>query len=115
LKEDRIGCAAAGPNAEFSSRPFTMPGAPLRLNATARWVGAKEHFQEKQAYVMVELLDEQGRVIPGYNKERCFFQDVDATDLPLRWGGRDGTELAGRRLHLRFYLRSARIYAVTTK
>jgi hypothetical protein len=115
VKEDRIGGAAAGPNAEFSSRPFPLPGRPLRLNATARWVGAKEHFQEKQAYIMVELLDKQGRAIPGYEKEKCYFQDVDASDLPLRWEGRDGVELAGRPARLRFYLRSARVYAVTAK
>lgn len=115
VKEDRIGGVAAAANTEFSSRLFTMPSAPLLLNAVARWTGSKEHFQEKQAYIMVELLDEQGRVIPGYTKEQCYFQDVDAADLPLVWDDRDGTELAGRRVRLRFYLRSARIYAVTPR
>jgi hypothetical protein len=116
VKEDRIAGAATGPNAEFSTHPFTMPAAPLLLNATARWVGQKEPiFLQRQAYVMAELLDAEGRTIPGYEKDNCCFGDVDKPDLPLVWAGKTGSTLTGRTVQLRFYFRNARIYAVTTK
>jgi hypothetical protein len=116
VKEDRIAGAATGPNAEFSTHPFTMPAAPLVLDATARWVGQKEPiFLQRQAYVMAELLDAEGRTIPGYEKDNCCFGDVDRPDLPLVWAGKTGSTLAGQTVQLRFYFRNARIYAVTTK
>jgi hypothetical protein len=116
VKEDRIAGAVAGPNAEFCTHRFIMPAAPLFLNATARWVGQKESlFLQRQAYIMVELIDGEGRTIPGYEKENCVFGDVDASDLPLVWAGTKGTELAGKTVQLRFYFRNARIYAVTAR
>jgi hypothetical protein len=116
VKEDRIAGAASGPNAEFSTHKFTMPAAPLFLNATARWVGQKESiFLQRQAYVMVEMLNQEGRVIPGYEKENCVFGDVDAPDLPLVWAGKNGASLAGKTVQLRFYFRNARIYAVAAR
>ncbi len=116
VKEDRIAGVAAGPNAEFSTHQFTMPRTPLFLNATAHWVGRKEPvFLQRQAYVMAELLDQDGRVFPGYEKENCVFGDVDASDLPLVWAAKNGTELAGKTAQLRFYFRNARIYAVATR
>ena len=116
VKEDRIAGAAAGPNAEFSTHKFSMPAARLFLNATARWVGQKETvFLQRQAYIMAELLDSEGRTIPGYQKENCVFGDVDGSDLPLVWLGKSGADLAGKVVQLRFYFRNARIYAVASK
>jgi hypothetical protein len=93
-----------------------MPAAPLFLNATARWAGQKEPvFLQRQAYIMAELLDANRRTIPGYEKESCVFGDVDSTGLPLVWDGKTGTALTGKTVHLRFWFRNARIYAVTTK
>lgn len=116
VKEDRIAGAAAGPNAEFSTHLFIMPAAPLLLNATARWVGQKEPvFLQRQAYIMAELLDHDGRIIPGYEKENCVFGDVDRLRLPLLWSGKSGVEFSGKAVQLRFFFRNARIYAVTTK
>lgn len=114
IPEDRIAGLAGAANTEFSSKPFRMPQSPLYLNATARWVNDKEQFQDKQAYIMVELLNSQGQAISGYEKEKCYFQDVDAPDLPLLWNGADGTSFKGQEVQLRFYIRSARIYAVTS-
>ena len=116
VQEDRIAGIAAGPNAEFSSHKFKMPASPLLLNATASWVGKKEPiFLQRQAYIMAELLDGQGRVIPGYERKNCVFGDADSSELPLVWGGKNGAELAGKTVQLRFYFRDARIYAVTAK
>jgi len=118
IKEDRIGCVAASANAEFSSQSFQMSRVPLFLNATALWRNKEYrggHLQNRQAYIMVELRDKHGKVIEGYEKKNCYFQDVDETDLPLSWKGKTGKELAGKKVQLRFYIRNARVYAVSTK
>ena len=108
LPEYRVASIGSRSNAAFSSRPFAMPARPLLLNASAK-AGAGLF---NQAYVTVELRDQAGRAIPGYEHDKCVLQGVDDTRVPLRWGDRDGRELAGRTLALGFRLRSARIYAL---
>jgi len=110
LSEDRITYAAARANAEFSTIEFTAPAKPLALNAS---IPSPDRLHAtNQCYVMVAALDEQGRVITGYERERCILRKVDAIDLPLRWGDKDTQTLAGKKIRLRFYLRAARIYSV---
>ncbi len=108
LPEYRVASIGARSNAEFSSRLIEMPARPLLLNASAP--AGQGLFN--QAYVAVELRDEADRTIPGYEYDKCVLRAVDDTRIPLRWETRDGTELAGRKIRLRFYLRSARIYAL---
>lgn len=115
LPEDRFGAVAAAGNAEFSTHLFVMPRAPVFLNASARYLGPDSNEQNEQGYIMVEARDERGESIPGYHREACYFKNVDDLFLPLKWGDRCLTELAGQKIRLHFYLRNARIYAVTTK
>ena len=109
LPADRLFYATCRANGEFSTPLFSMPVAGLALNADARW---RPNESPGQAYLMAELRDAQGRVIPGYERAKCLFENVDGHALPLRWGDRDGSELAGQMVRLRFYLRDARIYGV---
>ncbi len=108
LREYRIASIGSRSNAEFSSAVFTMLQRPLLLNASV----PEGQGLFKQSYVQVELRDEQNRVVPGYERDKCLLQGVDDTRISLRWGDRTGQELDGRKVALRFYLRSARIYAV---
>jgi hypothetical protein len=85
-------------------------GAPQAIGQHKKTI-----FLQRQAYVMVEMLNQEGRVIPGYEKENCVFRDVDAPDLPLIWAGKNGATLAGKTVQLRFYFRNARIYAVAAR
>jgi hypothetical protein len=62
---------------------------------------------------MVAVLDETGRTLPGFEAERCVIRGQDRRDLPLRWGEASLGELAGKTVRLRFFLRSANVYAVT--
>jgi len=64
---------------------------------------------------MAAALDDRGKVLPGFEAEKCLIQNSDRVDAPLRWGEKSARELAGRTISLRFYLRSANIYAVTAK
>ena len=113
MQQDRVSFVGARANGEFSTRPFVMPQADLVLNAA---IPAPERaFAVQQAYVMADVLDERGQIIPGFEAEKCVVQKGDQIDLPLRWGGKSARELADRQISLRFHLRSANIYAITSK
>jgi hypothetical protein len=113
MKRDRVSFVSARANAEFSTRPFTMPAGDLALNAA---IPAPDRaFVAPSAYVMADVLDERGQIIPGFEAEKCVLQKADGIELPLRWGAKSARELAGKKISLRFHLRSANIYAVTAK
>jgi len=111
LPEQRIASVGSLSNASFRTAAFKMPSTPLLLNATIP--PGRGLFQ--QAYVMAEVLDADGHVVPGYEKEKCVLRSRDDTRLPLRWESRDATELSGQNVSLRFYMRDSRLYAVTTE
>lgn len=111
MKQDRISFVGARANAEFSTGTFTMPAGDLLLNAAAP--APERAFATQQAYIMAAVLDDKGAVVPGFEQDACVLQKADAIDLPLLWKNRSARELAGRRVSLRFYLRSANIYAVS--
>jgi len=108
LPEYRIASIGSRSNAEFSSAAFSMPNKALLLNASV----PSGHGLFDQAYVQVGLRDETNKVIPGYERDKCLLQNIDDTRIPLRWGNKTGKELIGKKVSLRFYLRSARIYAL---
>jgi hypothetical protein len=111
LPEDRISCVGARANGEFSTKPFTMPDADLVLNAA---VPAPERpFAKEQAYMMVGIVDEANAIIPGFEPEKCSLANEDRCDVPLKWNDVSARQLAGRTIRLRFFLRSANIFAVT--
>ena len=113
LPEDRISCVSARANGEFSTRLFKMPAADLLLNAA---VPASERpFAKEQAYVIVSVLDDKGRTVTGFEADKCVFRNDDRRDIPLKWGDTFARELAGKTIRLRFFFRSASIYAVTGK
>ena len=112
IPEDRITCVTARANGVFDTLQFQSSGKPFKLNAKVP--GGSYPIYPEQAYIMAELIDEADRVFPGYEKERCLLQQkLDARDIPLRWGERDGHELQGKKMHIRFYLRASDIFAVT--
>ena len=113
LPEDRISAVSARANAEFSTKPFRMPATDLLVNAA---VPAPERpFAKDQAYVMVTVLDDKGEPIAGFEPDKCVIRNEDRRDIPLKWGDASTRQLAGKNIRLRFFLRSANIYAVTSK
>ncbi len=111
LPEYRLAAVGSRSNAEFSSAAFSMPDKTLLLNASIP-VG---HGLFDQAYVQVELRDEKNKVIPGYEPDKCLLRNIDDTRIPLRWADKTGKELTGKKVSLRFHLRSARIYALAVE
>ncbi len=113
LPQDRISYLSARANGEFSTHPFQMPAADLLLNAALP--APERPFAKDQAYVMVGVLDEHGKTIPGFEPDKCIIRGEDRIDIPLRWGSTSARQLAGQTIQLRFFLRSANVYAVTTQ
>jgi hypothetical protein len=100
LPADRIASAGSDSPAVFTSRAFAMPASGLFLN------------YEHAGTLAVELLDEQGRVLPGYGRSDGFLPAGSAIAAPLRWSGQPGGDLAGRTVHLRFHSEKSRVYAL---
>ncbi len=111
MPEDRLTYLSARANVEFSTRTFSMPSKPLMLNAAIP--SPDRPYATDQAYVMVAVLDEQDRVVQGYEREKCILKNLDKTNIPLRWADKDNQGLKGRKVRLRFFARAARIYAVS--
>jgi hypothetical protein len=88
-----------------------MPSADLLLNAAVP--SPDRPFAAAQSYVMVGVADEKGNVLSGWEPQKCLIRNQDNIALPLRWNGKSAQELAGRRIRLRFQLRSSNVYAVT--
>jgi hypothetical protein len=111
LPEDRLSYVGARANGELLTRSFAVPDADLRLNAA---VPAPERpFAKDQAYIMAAVLDEKGSIIPGFEAEKCVIRNEDRRDIPLKWGEASARRFAGKTIRLRFFLRSASVYAVT--
>ena len=89
-----------------------MPENGLFLNAYAVYREAER--PSGQAYIMAELQHAKGGVIPGYERTKCLFEDCDGRELPLVWEGKNGRELAGKRVRVRLFLRDAKIYGITS-
>jgi len=100
LPADRVASAGSESPASFTSRPFPMPAGGLFLN------------YENDGTLAVELLDEQGRVLPGYEKSSGVLPAGGAVAAALQWSGRTGGDLAGRTVRVRFHSEKSRVYAL---
>jgi hypothetical protein len=109
IPDDRIFYVTCRSNGEFMTQPFTMPTGGLLLNAHARY---RPGEKPGQAVIMAELRDEDGSVLPGYELTKCLIENRDGRAIPLVWDGQSGTEHAGRKVRLHFFLRDAKIYGV---
>lgn len=69
--------------------------------------------KDKKASLYVELLDENGNVIPGYSRKECLgMKKTDSTMYRVTWKGHDDLlSLAGKVIQAKFYLRQGDLYA----
>ena len=112
LPEDRLSYVSAG---QWRVLDKAIPHAGGGFAVKRRVARAERPFAKDQAYVMVAVLDEQGTTIPGFEAEKCVIRNEDRRDIRLQWGEASARQLAGRTVQLRFFLRSANIYAVTAR
>ncbi len=99
----RDGLVSCGTDTEGSltTHPFSAPETPVLLN-----------FDALHGEVAVEAINERGRTIRGFSRDRCRFVGVEGTETPLRWDGNDLSKLNGKTIRLRFYLKLAQIYSL---
>jgi hypothetical protein len=97
-----VGLEARGFEGTVQTRTFSLEGRALEVNVDAGRGG-----------LVVEILDESGRPIPGYARADAeVSRAVDHLRLRPRWRGHaDLSPLKGRNVALRFYLNDARIYS----
>ncbi len=94
-------------DAEFAGGEIVTPairfnGDQLELNVDTSAGGA----------VYVELLDEQGRPIPGYTRAEAKTICGNSVRMPVRWNERQTvSELAGKPIKLHFIMRDCKLYA----
>lgn len=72
----------------------------LRINANAR--GGE---------IRVEVLDGEGRVLPGYAREECRPMTEDSVDFAVRWKARDELPDPSEPRRLRFFLTRASLFS----
>lgn len=83
--------------------PLIFDGAELSLNAATSALGTIE----------VEICDESGAPIPGFERASCDIIYGDSLDRRVSWkASRDVSSLAGKPVVLKFYLREADIYSL---
>ena len=80
----------------------SMPaGRELHLNADA-----------SGGQIAAELLDEEGKVLPGFGAGTCLPFDGDSLDHTMRWGGPARGDRHDERLSIRLSLRNAEVFSV---
>ena len=97
----------------FASVSASYEGGRL---TTTLWRGAGGelvlNLKADYGQVLVECLDEEDRVIPGFGKDDCVPLQVDAVEALVRWQGQPNlTPLRERPFKLRFHLHNARLYS----
>jgi hypothetical protein len=59
----------------------------------------------------VEVLDGEGRQLPGFDQQHCVPVSGDGTRLPVRWTGAALAQVVGRPVRFRFTMTRGRLYA----
>lgn len=85
----------------LDTRPLVLEGKRLWVNAAVKGTLA------------VEITEADGRkVLPGWDRSSLEPVAGDHTRAEIRWRGRDLSELAGKRVRVRFHLRDADLYSL---
>jgi hypothetical protein len=84
---------------EIVTRRFEHAGGVLQLNYSAE--GGR---------IRVEVLDADGRVVPGYGRDECGPLTGDSIHKPVAWKGKNELP-AGSPVRFRFLLEHARLYS----
>jgi hypothetical protein len=93
---------AAYTGGELRTRPLRFTGNKLVLNVDTGALG----------FIRVELLDKDAKPIPGYTEQECDLVNGNFINREITWNGKaDVNALIGQTVHLRFAMRSTKLYA----
>ncbi len=85
-----------------TTRPYILGGTKLLLNVKSNY-----------GKVLVELLDESGKIVPGFSKEDCRPIQTDSCGAVVFWK-RSLSDMVDAPVSLRFHLYNARLYSYRT-
>ena len=96
-----VSVDAGAEEGTLTTKPLVVGGSRLVVNADAQ-----------SGQVLVEILDVDGKPLAAFNKHDCDPMQVDKIRHTITWNGKlDLTQLAGKAIKLRFYLRNAKLYS----
>ncbi len=94
---------AAGTNGVLTTRPLVFSGRYLFCNLRTN---------SPAGQMQVEILDEAGAVIPGFERKNSLPMSADTTLMLANWNGKKNlTELIGRPVRFRFHLTDASLFS----
>lgn len=101
-KKERIAAVEAENEGEFYTFPFVCPGRSLLINAETLRAG----------FIRVELVDNEGNVIPGRSIEDCDTFTGDCTKITVSWKGETGLKSDSRMpIAFHFVMKAAKLYS----
>lgn len=92
--------APADGEGTLTTRPVRFSGKHLFVNADV-----------SQGELRVEVIDQEGGVVEGFDRDSCKPISADGTLLPVKWAEGDLSALAGEAVRFRFHLRGGRLHA----
>jgi hypothetical protein len=120
LPRERLFCLRSLANSAFTTKPFEVPSSPVAINAEFGYDGDPNRGMRGQGSILIEVLDAQGQLIDGFDREGCVIHELNAPAQQaecrqyggpvLVWYGQPLSSLSGRCVRLRVYFRDARIY-----
>jgi len=70
------------------------------------------NLESQRGGLQVEVMDEQGKVIEEFSRDKCLPLVGDSAKVMVRWrGGKDLSSLVGKPVRLRFYLTNGSLYS----
>lgn len=114
INQRRMFYAYCRANAEIVTSSFSPSEKPISVEVSFESVKRQEAPPLHQGYLMAELLDENGEVIPGFERDKCLFMPDKSTQLKLKWGDLilpDKELYTSVRLRLSF--RDVKLYSVS--
>ena len=101
-REGFVSLDAGSSGGELTTVPFELSAGQLTINAVTG----------ENGFVLAELLDEEGNVIPGYDYSTSSVFTGDSLAGSMMWSGcQIGYDLVGEIVQLRFILNEASLYS----
>ncbi len=102
-RKDGFTSMRADGNGTLTTALFNFDGNGLKVNA------------DVTGSLQIEILDENGNVIEGFDKDSCNVITGDSVKHQITFDGSDLSSLAGRNVKLKFYVNGADLYSFTVQ
>jgi hypothetical protein len=125
---DHFCFLAATSEGSVVTKSIRISGSTMHVAASTRSIGGRgqnfnpvwsqmfTNVKDGEGEVRVEVLDEQGKAIPGFSAADCNPIKGPIADHDVTWAGRENlSTLRGKSVRFKFVLRDAEIYSYSVK